>query len=130
MLLFPDPDTAVLDPFRQHKTLNINCFVKDPVTGESYTRDPRYIAQKAEDYLVSTGIADTAYLRPRGGVLHLRRRPLRAGHPLGLLLGRLDRGGLEHGQGRGARTWATSPGTRRAISRSRRWTTSRTCAPR
>jgi glutamine synthetase len=64
MLLFPDPDTAVLDPFRQHPTLNINCFVKDPVTGASYTRDPRYIAQKAQDYLVSTGIADTAYFGP------------------------------------------------------------------
>jgi len=64
MLLFPDPDTAVLDPFRQHKTLNINCFVRDPVTGESYTRDPRYIAQKAQDYLVSTGLADTAYFGP------------------------------------------------------------------
>ncbi|MGH9125995.1 MAG: glutamine synthetase beta-grasp domain-containing protein, partial [Acidimicrobiales bacterium] len=64
MLLMPDPNTAVVDPFRQHRTLNINCFVRDPVTGESYTRDPRYVAQKAEDYLVSTGIADTAYFGP------------------------------------------------------------------
>jgi glutamine synthetase len=64
MLLFPDANTAIIDPFRQHKTLNINCFVKDPVTGESYSRDPRYIAQKAEDYLLSTGIADTAYFGP------------------------------------------------------------------
>ena len=64
MLLIPDPDTAVLDPFRQHPTLNINCFVRDPLTGESYSRDPRYIAQKAEAYLASTGIADTAYFGP------------------------------------------------------------------
>ena len=64
MLLVPDPNTAVIDPFRQHKTLNINCFVKDPVTGESYSRDPRYIAKKAEAYLMSTGIADTAYFGP------------------------------------------------------------------
>src|SRR5215210_8421423 len=64
MLLIPDPSTAVIDPFRQHPTLNINCFVRDPVTGESYSRDPRYIAQKAESYLVSTGIADTAYFGP------------------------------------------------------------------
>ncbi len=64
MLLMPDPDTAVIDPFRQHTTLNINCFVRDPVTGESYSRDPRYVAQKAEDYLRSTGIADTAYFGP------------------------------------------------------------------
>ena len=64
MLLIPDPTTAVIDPFRQHPTLNINAFVRDPVTGESYSRDPRYIAQKAEAYLVSTGIADTAYFGP------------------------------------------------------------------
>jgi glutamine synthetase len=64
MILMPDPTTAVVDPFRQHPTLNINCFVQDPVTGESYTRDPRYVAKKAEDYLGSTGIADTAYFGP------------------------------------------------------------------
>ncbi|MHB8467555.1 MAG: type I glutamate--ammonia ligase [Acidimicrobiales bacterium] len=64
MLLFPDPNTAVIDPFRQHSTLNINCFVRDPVTGEPYTRDPRYVAQKAEAYLNTTGIADTAYFGP------------------------------------------------------------------
>ncbi|MFA5785451.1 MAG: type I glutamate--ammonia ligase [Actinomycetota bacterium] len=64
MLLFPDPTTAMLDPFRQHKTLIMNCFVKDPVTGASYSRDPRYIAQKAEAYLKGTGIADTSYWGP------------------------------------------------------------------
>ena len=64
MLLFPDSNTAVIDPFRQHKTLNMNCFVRDPITGEPYTRDPRYVAQKAEAYLASTGIADTVYFGP------------------------------------------------------------------
>jgi glutamine synthetase len=64
MLLIPDPNTAVLDPFREHTTLNINCFVQDPVTGESYTRDPRYIAKKAEEYVKGTGIADTSYFGP------------------------------------------------------------------
>ncbi|HEX3564966.1 MAG TPA: type I glutamate--ammonia ligase, partial [Acidimicrobiales bacterium] len=64
MLLMPDPNTVVIDPFRQHKTLNLNCFVRDPVTGESYSRDPRYVAQKAQDHLISTGIADTAYFGP------------------------------------------------------------------
>src|SRR4029079_9868733 len=57
MLLMPDPDTVVIDPFAKHKQLNINCFVRDPVTGEAYSRDPRYIAKKAEDYLKGTGIA-------------------------------------------------------------------------
>ncbi len=64
MILKPDPDTAVIDPFRPHKTLNLNCWVHDPITHESYSRDPRYVAKKAEEYLRSTGIADTCYVGP------------------------------------------------------------------
>jgi glutamine synthetase len=64
MILIPDPGTAVIDPFTQHKTLNLNCYVQDPVTGESYSRDPRYVAQKAEAFLQSTGLADTMYVGP------------------------------------------------------------------
>jgi glutamine synthetase len=64
MILIPDPDTAQVDTFRQHPTLNLYCFVHDPVTGESYTRDPRYIAKKAEQHLAGTGIADTAFFGP------------------------------------------------------------------
>ena len=64
MLLFPDASTAFVDPFAAEKTLCLICNVKDPVTGESYTRDPRHIAQKAEAYLKSTGIGDTAYFGP------------------------------------------------------------------
>jgi glutamine synthetase len=64
MMLVPDPTTAVEDPFRQHSTLILNCFVRDPVTGESYSRDPRYVATKAEQYLQGTGIADKAYFGP------------------------------------------------------------------
>jgi glutamine synthetase len=64
MILKADPTTAIIDPFREHKTLNINCFVHDPVTHEAYSRDPRHIARKAEAYLKTTGIADTAYFGP------------------------------------------------------------------
>jgi len=64
MLLFPDPDTAILDPFTDLPTLSLICNVRDPVTGEAYSRDPRYVAQKAEKYLKSTGIADTSYWGP------------------------------------------------------------------
>jgi glutamine synthetase len=64
MLLLPDPGTAVLDPFRTHKTLNLTFFVHDPLTGEPYSRDPRNIARKAQDYLRGSGIADTAYFGP------------------------------------------------------------------
>ncbi len=61
MLLLPDPATARIDPFRKQKTLNINFFVHDPFTREPYSRDPRNVARKAEEYLASTGIADAAY---------------------------------------------------------------------
>jgi glutamine synthetase len=64
MLLLPDPTTAVLDPFRQHKTLNLTFFVHDPMTGAPYTRDPRNIARKAEEYVKGTGIADTSFFGP------------------------------------------------------------------
>jgi glutamine synthetase len=64
MLLIPDPTTAVLDPFRQHKTLNLTFSVFDPLTGAAYSRDPRNVAAKAEAYLKGTGIADTAFFGP------------------------------------------------------------------
>ena len=64
MLLLPDATTAVIDPFRSHKTLNLTFFVHDPLTGEPYTRDPRNIAKKAEEYLRGSGIADTAFFGP------------------------------------------------------------------
>jgi glutamine synthetase len=61
MKLIPDPTTAYLDPFRKEKTLILNFSIVDPFTDEPYSRDPRNIAAKAEAYLKSTGIADTAY---------------------------------------------------------------------
>src|SRR5437879_558647 len=61
MLLLPDPTTARLDPFRTRKTLIINFFIHDPLTGEAYSRDPRNIAKKAEAYLKGSGIADTCF---------------------------------------------------------------------
>ncbi|WP_298177979.1 type I glutamate--ammonia ligase [Saccharomonospora sp.] len=64
MLLFPDPDTARVDPFRKHTTLSLNFFVHDPFTREPYSRDPRNIARKAEQYIAESGIADTAFFGP------------------------------------------------------------------
>ncbi len=64
MLLVPDPETAVEDRFRELKTLILYCFVKDPVTGQPYDKDPRYVAQKAESYLLGTGLADVSYWGP------------------------------------------------------------------
>ncbi|MGH2770429.1 MAG: type I glutamate--ammonia ligase [Actinomycetota bacterium] len=64
MLLIPDSTTATMDPFRDVPTLLMNCFVVDPVTRESYSRDPRYISKKAEDHLKASGIADISYWGP------------------------------------------------------------------
>lgn len=64
MSLMPDPTTAFIDPFREAKTLALNFFVHDPLTKEPYSRDPRNIARKAEAYLASTGIGDTAFFAP------------------------------------------------------------------
>ncbi|HLZ25277.1 MAG TPA: type I glutamate--ammonia ligase [Ktedonobacterales bacterium] len=65
MLLIPDPTTAILDPFTAEPTLSIVCDVTQPGDRrDPYSRDPRYIARKAEEYLRSSGIADTAFFGP------------------------------------------------------------------
>ena len=64
MLMVPDPSTAFIDPFFEHPTMVLICDIVDPVTREPYHRDPRYIARKAENYLTSSGIGDTAYIGP------------------------------------------------------------------
>ncbi len=64
MSIVPMPDTARLDPFYERPTLSLVCRVLDPITGQPYGRDPRYIAQKAEAHLRSTGLADTVFFGP------------------------------------------------------------------
>ncbi len=64
MALLPDPTTAFIDPFRRSKTLVINFYVHDPLTKEPYSRDPRNIARKAENYLAASGVGDTAFFAP------------------------------------------------------------------
>src|SRR5437879_6815005 len=64
MLVVADPASAFVDPYSQAKTLVLICNIRDPVTGQSYSRDARYIAQKAETYLKGTGRADTSYFGP------------------------------------------------------------------
>jgi glutamine synthetase len=64
MLLVPDPTTAFIDPYYTRPTLSLICSIADPVLGEPYGRDPRYVAQKAEQHLVESGIADVAYFGP------------------------------------------------------------------
>ena len=64
MLVVPDPATAFVDPIPEVPTLVMSCDIRDPISGESYTRDPRNIAKKAEQHLVDSGIADTSYWGP------------------------------------------------------------------
>ena len=64
MLLMPDTNTVAVDPFCQIPTLTVFCNVLDPETREMFSRDPRYIAQKAESYLKQSGLADTSYWGP------------------------------------------------------------------
>ena len=64
MLLMPDPDTARMDPFREEPTLILTCDVIEPTDGKGYDRDPRSIARRAEAYLKSSGLGDTAYFGP------------------------------------------------------------------
>jgi glutamine synthetase len=64
MVLIPDASSAVIDPFHEQRTLSIICDVIDPITREPYSRDPRYVAMKAERHLAATGIADTCFMGP------------------------------------------------------------------
>ncbi|MCF8017279.1 MAG: glutamine synthetase beta-grasp domain-containing protein, partial [Chromatiaceae bacterium] len=64
MVLMPEAETAVMDPFTDEKTMNIRCDILEPATMQGYERDPRSVAKRAEAYLASTGIADTAFFGP------------------------------------------------------------------
>lgn len=130
MLLLPDPSTAVVDPFRQHKTLILNFFVHDPLTGEPYSRDPRNIARKAQEYLRGTGIADTCYFGPEAEFyifddVRFETKQNAGYYYLDSVEGAWNTGREEPGGNLGAK-----PPTRAATSPSRRWTTTPTCARR
>src|SRR6478609_7840466 len=64
MLVVPDPTTAFVDPFTEVPTLVLICGISDPISGQPYSRDPRYVAQKAEGFLRSTRLGDAAYFGP------------------------------------------------------------------
>src|SRR5712672_1319599 len=64
MLVVPDSETGVMDPFMKDTTLSLLCNIVDPITKEPYSRDPRFIAQKAEKFLRASGVGDVAYFGP------------------------------------------------------------------
>jgi Glutamine synthetase len=128
MALRADLSTARVDPFRRDKTVNINFFIHDPITGEQYSRDPRNVAKKAEAYLASTGIADTAFFGPEAEFYvfdSVRFDPSRTS-PSTTSTPRRPPGTPAPAR----TTGATRSATRAATSRPRRSTTSPTCAPR
>jgi glutamine synthetase len=64
MLLFPDPSSAFVDPCLDVPTLALVCDIRDPLTGQAYSRDPRFVARKAEEHLLKSGVADLSYWGP------------------------------------------------------------------
>ena len=134
MMLLPDPDTARIDPFRAAKTLNLNFFVHDPFTREAYSRDPRNVARKAENYLASTGIADTAYFGAEAEFYIFDSVSLRLEDERHLLRDRLRVRLVEHRRaGRGRRQRQPrlqGPSQGRLLPRRARTTTTSTCATR
>ena len=76
MLLMPDTNTAVVDPFLRIPSLSMLCNIMEPETRELFSRDPRHIAQKAEVYLKETGIADISKLGSGAGAFRFRFGPL------------------------------------------------------
>ena len=129
MALFPDPTTAYLDPFRTAKTLVVNFFIHDPLTGEAYSRDPRNIARKAMAYLASTGIGDTAYFAPEAEFYVFDIVRFETSENQGFYHIDSEAGAWNTGA-RWRTTAATRSATRAATSRSRRTTTSASCATR
>jgi glutamine synthetase len=99
MILMPEEETAVMDPFSDENTLIVRCDILEPSTMQGYERDPRSVAKRAEAYLQSTGIADVAFFWSGTGVLCFGRRALERRHERLHGQGRLRRGGMELGTG-------------------------------
>jgi glutamine synthetase len=116
MKLMPDVNSAYVDPFYAEKTICIHCTVVEPDTGESYARDPRGCAQRAEAYLISSGIGDVAYMGPEAEffcsmMLGLRIKSIKCRTRLMQLM---PRGTLTATMK--LATWATVPASKAAIS--------------
>ena len=129
MLLMPDPNTANIDPFFEEPTLILTCDVVEPGDGKPYERDPRSLAKRAEAYLKSSGLGDTAYFGPEPEFFVFDS--VRWSVDMSGCFSKIEirRSRLEHRQGIRARQLGPPPGaSRAATSRCRRSTASRTCA--
>jgi glutamine synthetase len=130
MILLPDASTAVIDPFFEEATVNIRCDVIEPATMQGYERDPRSLGKRAEAYLKSTGIADSALFGPENEFFIFDS--VRWGSDLRSAFYEID---SVQGPGTPTRpttraTRAIGPASRAATFRCPRWMRSRTSAPR
>ncbi len=114
MILMPDPATAVIDPFYEETTVNLRCDVIEPMTMQGYERDPRSLAKRAEAYLKSSGIADSALFGPENEFFIFDNVTVSSSMNGCCLRSRLLRGRLEFRQGR------TKTATRASAGRERR----------
>src|SRR5216117_1210751 len=129
MLLFPDAASAFVDPCLQVPTLALICDVVDPVTGERYSRDPRYVARKAEEYLIKSGVATTAYFGPEAEFYIFNSVRFDQNAHEGYYYIDSEEGIWNSGSN-GTANLVTARGTRRAISPCRRRIGSRISVPR
>ena len=102
MLVIPDPTTAIMDPVTQHPTVSMICTIVDPITKEQYSRDPRYRCAESGSLHEITEDRRYGLLRPRGGILYLRRCAVRLHLKQRISLCRFRRGDMELGQRRRA----------------------------
>ena len=131
MILMPDPSTAVLDPFAAQTTLIINCDVVEPSTGQLYARCPRSTAKRAEAFMKSSGIGDTAVFGPELEFFVFDDVRFDVQMQGSFYSGHLERIAVEHAAPSSkAATWPTVPASRAATSRCSRSTRTTTCAPR
>jgi glutamine synthetase len=130
MLLMPDPNTANLDPFFDEPTLILTCDVLEPADGKAYERDPRSLAKRAEAYLKSSGIGDTAYFGPEPEFFIFDQVQWNVDMQGCFVKITSEEAPWSTGATWKAATWATARPSRAATSPCRRSTASRTCAPR
>ncbi len=130
MLVIPDPDTAVMDPFTKDPTLSLIANISDPITRADYSRDPRNISRKAEAYLKSTGIGDAAFFGPEPEFFVFDGMRYDVTQNSSYYYIEVTGTAGERARSRAAPTSATKSKTRKATSRFRRSTPCRISAPR
>ena len=130
MLVVPQSETALIDPFTARPTLTMICNIQDPITQQDYTRDPRNIARKAVSYMRSTGLADACKLAPELEFFVFDDVRFDQNAHEGFYHIDSAEGRLESRQRQGAEPRATRPAPASATSPARRPTAWPTSAPR